>query len=202
MTQATEDPEGESRVGEVVEATTTEIVTQCHTLYVAPPLGAVVRTGGDRPIYGVVAEVSTRSIDPGRRPVAMGAGEESVEAVYNRNPQLNRLLSTEFRSLVVAHRREGRLNRYLAPLPPRIHDFVYSCGPGEVAALGEPLEFLPVLLSSPIGSPDEVTASFLRGASLSHAEPRDYLVTAGKELAVLLTGQLQRLNGILRRLST
>ena len=51
--------------------------------------------------------MSTRSIDPGRRPVAMGAGEETVEAVYDRNPQLNRLLSTEFRSLVVAHRRDG-----------------------------------------------------------------------------------------------
>ncbi len=202
MTQAAGHPESDSRVGEVVEASTTEFTTQCHALYEAPPLGAVVKSGGEDPVYGVVAEVSTRSIDPGRRPVAMGAGEETVEAVYDRNPQLNRLLSTEFRSLVVAHRRDGALNRYLAPRPPRIHDFVYECAPQEVTELGGPREFLPALLSSPIGSPDDIAASFLRRASLAHPDPRGYLVAAGKDLAVLLTGQLQRLNGILRRLST
>ena len=202
MTQDPGHAEGESRVGEVVEASTAGFTAQCHALYDAPPLGAVVKSGGADPVYGVVAEVSTRSIDPGRRPVAMGAGEESVEGVYERNPQLNRLLSTEFHAVVVAHRRDGALNRYLAPLPPRIHDFVYICAPQEVAELGGPLELLPTLLSSPVGSPDEVTASFLRGASLAHSDPRGYLVGAGKDLAALLTGQLQRLNGILRRLST
>jgi len=201
MTQTAGNSDNESRVGEVIEASTTEFATQCHKLYEAPPLGSLVKSGGENPIYGVVADVSTQSMDPGRRPVAMGSGESTVEAVYEHNPQLTRLLTTEFRSVVVGHRADGRLNRYLAPLPPRIHDFVYLCSPRELAEFSGSLEFLSILLSTHVGSPDDVTASFLRRASLAHPEPRTHLVAAGKELATLLTGQLQRLNGILRRLS-
>ncbi len=188
-------------IGEVVAASTTEFVTQCHALYEAPPLGSLVRCRGDSPIYGVVGDVTTRSIDPGRRPMALGEDEDTEEAVYQRNPQLNRLLSTEFRSVVVGHREDGRLNRYLAPLPPRIHAFVYRCDGEEMLELTGSLDFLPTLLASPIGSPDDVIAAFLRQAGQCHPEPEGFLVDAGKKLAVLLAGQLQRLNGILRRLS-
>ena len=188
-------------VGEVVEASTTEFVAQCHELYGSPPLGALVKTGGDHTVYGVVADVATRSLDPGRRPVAMGAGEADVEAIYSRNPQLGRLLSTEFRSVVVGHIADGRLNRYVAPLPPKIHDMVYPCPEEETREFSGSLHFLPLLLAVQTGSPDDVAAAFLRGASRSYADPRAFLVGAGRELASLLGGDLQRLNGILRRLA-
>ena len=187
-------------VAEVVQASTTEFVGQCHRLYEAPPLGALVRCG-DGPIYGVVGEVTTQSLDPGRRPIAMGEGEETEEAVYLGNPQLSRLLSTEFRALVVGYRADGQLHRYLAPQPPKIHSFVYECDGTEMLDFSETLDYLSILLASPVGSPDDVTASFLRLASLAHPEPSKFLVDAGKETASLLSGQLHRLNGLLRRLS-
>lgn len=196
IVQDTEKP-----VGEVVQASTTDFVAQCHALYEAPPLGALVRCGGDGPIYGVVGEVSTQSLDPGRRPIAMGQDEDTEEAVYLGNPQLSRLLSTELRALVVGYRTNGQLNRYLAPQPPRIHSFVYECDTAELLEFSQALHHLPILLASPVGSADDVTASFLRRASLAHPEPSRFLVDAGKELATLLGGQLHRLNGLLRRLS-
>ena len=192
---------GDAPVGEVVEASTTEFVAQCHELYGSPPLGALVKTGGEDTVYGVVADVITRSLDPGRRPVAMGAGEADVEAVYSRNPQLARLLSTEFRAVVVGHMQDGRLIRYVAPLPPKIHDMVYPCREEETREFSGSLHFLPLLLAVQTGSPDDVVAAFLRGASRSHADPRAFLVGAGREMASLLGGDLQRLNGILRRLA-
>ena len=188
-------------VGEVVVASTTEFVTQCHALYEAPPLGSLVRCGADSRIYAVVGDVTTQGIDPGRRPMALGEDEDSEEAVYWRNPQLSRLLSTEFRSIAVGHRNDGRLLRYLAPTPPRIHSFVYTCDPGQVLEFTGSLDFLPTLLASPVGSPDDVIAAFLRLAGRCHPEPEGFLVDAGRQIAVLLAGQLQRLNGILRRLS-
>ena len=189
-------------VGEVVQASTTEFVAQSHRLYESPTLGALVRCGGDEPIYGVVGEVTTQSIDPGRRPVAVGEGEEAEEAVYEQNPQLNRLLATEFRSVVVGYQSDGLTRRYLAPMPPRIHAFVYECDLDQVREFTGSLDFLSILLASPPGSADDVTASFLRRASVAHPEPDTFLVSAGKELATLLAGQLPRLNGLLRRLST
>ena len=199
MTEA--DRTVDAPAGEVVEAATTEFVAQCHELYGSPPLGALVKTGGDDTVYGVVAEVATRSLDPGRRPVAMGAGEADVDAIYSRNPQLGRLLSTEFRSVVVGHMAGGRLNLYVAPLPPKIHDMVYPCDGEETREFSGSLHFLSLLLSVQVGSPDDVVAAFLRGVSDSHSDPRAFLVGAGRELASLLGGDLQRLNGILRRLA-
>ena len=84
---ASVDTSDQQRVGEVVEASTSRFVVQCHELYGAPPLGSLVRSEGG--VYGVVAEVATQSLDPGRRAVAMGRGEESAEAVYRRHPQLD-----------------------------------------------------------------------------------------------------------------
>jgi len=189
------------RLGEVVEASTVEFTTQCYRLYEAPPLGSLVRCGDEDSIYGIVFESSTSSMDPARRPIARGEGEESEEAVYRSNPQLTRLLLTEFRALVVGHASDGQVRRYLAPAPPRIYSFVYPCGDEELREFSGSLDFLSILLSAPIAAQDEVVAAFLRQASASHADRKGFLVESGRALAGQLSGQLQRLNNILRRLS-
>lgn len=191
-----------NRLGEVVEASTTEFTTQCYRLYEAPSLGSLVRCGDEGPIYGIVFESSTNSMDPGRRPIARGEGEDSEEAVYRSNPQLTRLLLTEFRALVVGHVSDGQVRRYLAPTPPRIYSFVYPCGDEELREFSGSLDFVSILLSAPIAAQDEVVAAFLRLASASHRNPQKYLVESGRALAGQLGGQLQRLNNILRRLSS
>ena len=190
------------RVGEVVEATTTLFTTQCYRLYEAPPLGSLVRSGDDSPVYGIVSEVATQSMDPARHPIARGQDEDTEEGVYLSNPQLSRLLHTEFSSTVVGHQTDGRLRRYLAPLPPRIYSFVYQCSGEELRTFSTSLEFIPYLLAAPIGAPDDTIASFLRRASGHHPEPERFLIDAGKELAILLGDQLQRLNNVLRRIPT
>jgi hypothetical protein len=47
---------------------------------------------------------------------------------------------------------------------------------------------------------DEIVAAALRQMSQAHEEPHSFLVAAGKELAVLLSGQLNQLKAILGRL--
>ena len=198
MTQPNSDTTAGQRVGEVVEASTSRFVAQCHELYGAPPLGSLVRSEGG--VYGVVAEVTTQSLDPGRRAVAMGRGEDSAEAVYRQHPQLARLMSTELEAVVVAHRSGGKLSRFLAPTPPRIHEIVHACGGPELVEVAGELELLPSLLASPAGSPDDVTAAFLRQVVQAHPEPERVRLEAGRRLAGLLPGQLHRLTGILKRL--
>ena len=198
----------ELRLGEVVEASTTQIIAQCYDLYTAPPLGSLVRCGtsdaesgdGDA-VYGIVYEVTTRSIDPGRRPIARGRDEDDEEAVYESNPQLSRLLSTEFCALVVGHRQDGALYQWLAPLPPRIHSFVYACSDDDLREFSSALDFAPILLSAPIVATDDVLAAFLKTASAVHSDPGGFLLSAGRQLTPLLGGELQRLNGILRRIA-
>lgn len=198
MTQVNSGTADDTRVGEVVEASTSRFLVQCHELYGAPPLGSLVRSEGG--VYGVVAEVTTQSLDPGRRAVAMGRGEDSAEAVYRRHPQLSRLMSTELEAVVVAHRNGDELSRFLAPTPPRIHEIVHACGGPELVEVAGDLEVLPSLLASPAGSPDDVTAAFLRQVVQAHPDPERVRLEAGRRLAGLLPGQLHRLTGVLKRL--
>ena len=192
------------RLGEVIEASTTEFTTQSYDLYDAPPLGSLVRCGGSSDsgvVYGVVFEVATRSLDSARRPIARGRDEDTEADIYQENPQLNRLLTTEFRALTVGHLEQETLRRWLAPLPPRIHSFVHSCHGKELQEFAASLEFVPILLSAPTAATDDVLASFLRQAGEAHPDAEKFLIQAGRQLTPLLGDQLQRLNNLLRRLS-
>jgi len=190
------------RVGEVVEASSTQFIAQCYELYQVPSLGALVKTAdASVELYGIVYHAATSGIEPGRRPIARGKDETSEEAIYQSNPQLLKLLKSEFCGLVVGHRQDGKLYHYLPPKPARIHGFVYLCPPEEVKEFSQSFDFLNILLNArlPISS-EELVAAALRQMSQSQEDSRAFLVAAGKELALLLSGQFQQLKSILGRI--
>lgn len=191
------------KIAEVVEASTTGFIAQCYELYGLPRLGSLVKTGDARTeIYAVVCNATTSSVEPGRRPIARGKDEPSEEAVYRANPQLSRLLRSEFNALIVGHRTENKHYHHLPPAPARIHGFVYLCPPEEVRAFSTSFSFLNLLLNSrlPVAT-EEVTGAALRHMSLAHDDPRRFLVAAGKELAVLMATDFARLRIVLGRLN-
>jgi hypothetical protein len=189
------------KIGEVIEASTGEFVAECYELHTPPPLGSLVRTtDGEIDIYGVVCNASTEGIEPGRRPVARGREEADEESIYRRHPQLSRLLRTTFDMLVIGHGEAGDINHYHPPRPPRVHSFVFLCEQDEVRRFTQSLDFLTILLDAKNGSLDETISACLRRASSAHEDNRAFLVRAGKELAVNLSGELNRLNAILRRI--
>jgi len=190
------------RVGEVIAASTTDFVAQCYELYQSPPLGSLVKTK-DEPIdlYGIVYHATTGSLEPGRRPIARGKEETTEEEIYRSSPQLLKLLKSEFSALVVGHREGEKLYHYLPPKPARIHGFVYQCGLDEVKEFSQSFDFLNILINTRLPvSVDEIVAATLRQMSQAYEDPHPFLVTAGKELAVLLSGQFNQLKAILGRL--
>ena len=104
------------RIGEVVETSSTGFTAQAYDVNGEATLGSLVRTAGDDPVYAVVREVSTSSLDPGRRPVALGKDEESEEAVYRNNPQLSRLFRTDFDATIVLVPERFPLTRATTPM--------------------------------------------------------------------------------------
>ena len=195
----TEQP---ARVGEIIEASTTDFVAQCYQLYQSPPLGSLVKTGDQATtLYGIVYYTATTSLEPGRRPIARGKDEASEEAVYRSSPQLAKLLRTEFTGIVVGHKQDGELNHYLPPQPARIHGFVYLCSPEEVLEFSGSFDFLNILVNARLPvSMDELVAASLRRMSQAQEDRHAFLVAAGKELAVLLSGQFHQLKAILGRI--
>ena len=190
------------RVGEVIDATTTDFTAQCYELYQSPPLGSLVKTT-DLPLelYGLVYNAATTSIEPGRRPIARGKDETSEEAIYRQSPQLLKLLRSEFSALVIGHRQGDRLYHYLPPRTARIHSFVYLCPPGEVKEFSQSFDFLNMLINTRLPvSTDELVAACLRQMSQVYEDRHAFLVAAGKELAILLSGQFSQLKAILGRI--
>ena len=190
------------RVGEVIEASTTDFVAQCYELYQSPPLGSLVRTR-DLPVelYGIVYNASTTSLEPGRRPIARGRDEATEEEIYRSSPQLLKLLRSEFSALVVGHRQDDKLYHYLPPKPARIHGFVYLCPDGEVTEFSQSFDFLNILINAHLPvSVEELVAASLRQMSQVYEDRRAFLVAAGKELTILLSGQFNQLKAILERI--
>ena len=192
----------EERVGEVVEASTTEFIAQCYELYQIPPLGSLVKTKDQQfELYGIVHNATTTSLEPGRRPIARGKDETTEEEIYRQSPQLLKLLKSEFGVLVVGHKDNGKLYQYLPPKPAKIHSFVYRCSPDEVREFGRSFDFLNIILNTRLTVPtDELMAACIRQMSQVFEDPRPFLVAAGKELAVLLSGNLNQLKAILGRI--
>lgn len=189
------------KIGEVIEASTGQFVAECYELHSPPPLGSLVKTNdGDVEIYGVVCNAATESVDPGRRPIARGKEEVTEEGIYRQHPQLSKLLRTTFDTLVIGHGQGDELHHYLPPRPSRVHSFVYLCENDEVLSFTQSLDFLPILLNTRTGTVDEIVSACLRQASCAQDDRRAFLVKAGKEIAVLLSGDLNRLNAILRRI--
>ena len=188
------------RFGEVVEASVEQLVVQCHRLYESPPLGALVRTGGNSVIYAVVAGVATASLDPTRPVVARGANAESEAEVLREHPQLERLLRTTATLSVVGHAKDGEVHQYLPSLPPHIHAFVYVCAPEEVRDFTQRQDFVALLAETRAPAADDVLAAVLRQAAAAYDHPREFLMRAGREVASLLGQDTARLTAFLRRL--
>jgi hypothetical protein len=194
--------EQDDRAGEVIEASTTEFTAQCYELYCSPSLGCLVKTGdGSIEQYGIVYNTVTSGIEPGRRPVARGKDEASEDGIYRSSPQLLKLMRTEFSSLVAGYREEDRIFHYLPPRPARIHSFVRECGDDEIREFSRSFDFLNIIINSGISVPvEEVVAASLRRMSRVYDEPQQFLIAAGKELAVLMGSEYNRLKSILGKI--
>ena len=188
------------RVGEVIETTSTMFVAQCYQLYGAPPLGAFIRTGSPE-VYGIVYRITTEPLDSSRPVLARGEGMATEEDLYRSNPQIARLLTSRFETLIVGYCSDGIPRHFLPPLPPRVHSFVYTCIPAEVVQFTAQLDFLHLVVTSGLPVADEVAGACLREATTAHPERREFLQRAGKTLAIELASDLSRLNAILRRLT-
>jgi hypothetical protein len=199
------------KIGEVIEACTTDFVAQCYELYESPSLGCLVKTRGDvvpgqvgteDQIYGVVYKILTTGMEPGRRPIARGKEELNEDEIYRSSPQLFKLLKSEFNVLVVGFRTGDKVFQYLPPRPARIHGFVHLCVPEEVKHFSRSFDFLNILLKSRVDiAIEELVGASLREISKVHGPDKHaFIVSAGKELATLLSRDYPQLKAILKGL--
>ncbi len=189
-------------VGEVVESTTTELLAQTSALDESPPFGSFVQVAVDdgTTVFGVVAHVETAGIDPSARPILRGHGEVRDGQIYAENPDLEHVLRTTFRALIVGFSRGGTYCQYLPDHPPRLHYSVHPVPSAEVRQFTDlGLDYLGTLLNALDLPVDELIAANVRFTAAARGEP-GFANRAGRELAQLLRADYPRLTTILRRM--
>ena len=190
-----------ARVGEVVEIEGVACFrAELYRSAPAPQLGALVKIPGDAAdIFAVVSDITHESADPARKALARGEDLAEEADVFREHPQLLLLYRTILRAHVVGFRSGGAVRQHLPDAPARIHAFVHECDGADAAPFLQSFDYLRLLLGTgPLA--DEVTAACLRWLARRAGEGgRDFLVRAGKELAVILAADPNRLSAILRR---
>ena len=171
-------------IAEVIEANIETFTSQCYELYRPPPLGSLVKAG-NIPVYGIVVNITTEGLDPSRPIVARGSSATTEQEIYTQNPQLMELLCTKFRSIAVGYSHDNIL--------------VQECLPNELSDLSSNSDFIHLLLQQPEVK-DEILTAGLANIAKQTANRDEFLMRAGKTLALELTGQMARLNAILRKL--
>ena len=187
------------RLGEIIESNTNEFVTQCYELYGAPALGTIVKAGQSDPVFGIVSYTQTLALDPTRRPLPRGKDLDDESEIYEQNPQLRQLLTTEFKSMIVGYSDQGDIKLLLSPSPPRIHSFVEESSIEDVSKISADIHFLEAIIYSNHQQSDDLVASFIKRVAMIIDRP-SFINESAKKLAAILRNDTQRLNSILRRL--
>ena len=153
-----------SRAGEVVATSTTEFEAQAVELHRAPPLGALVGVHLDDGcrVYGVVAGAYTEGLDVGARPVPRATEERQNADVYRDNPDLEHVLRTCFRCVVVGFHDGRQIRHYLPAAPAPIHYSVVKCAQDEIGSFTENFGYFPLLLNARDLPIEEVLAAHVR----------------------------------------
>jgi len=185
-------------IGEVIESSTTEFIVQCWELHTSPPFGSFVRADSEPPVFGLVSNVTTRSVEPSRRPTAY---QKTAEELMMEQPQIFELLKTEFEALVIGYVDSPAIRQTLPPQPPRIHTFVRPCSIEETRRFTDHWDFLRSILSTSKAPTDELIIAAVRNAFEAHNQEIAYLVQTGKELSHLIRDDYDRLHSIIRRVA-
>lgn len=189
-------------IGWVLRSSTVGFAVGCRVLQPnVPQFGDLVKVPVSEglTIFGLIYDVQVRD-DPAVRQLIL-AGEMEAEAILDQRE--NRLVPIELSVLVVGYQYQGEAPvQGLPPQPPISLDTMTLCDDAEVRAFTEGLDFLRLVLNAAQIPGDELLIAHLQHAAAVRPTEtrRAFLIRAGRELARLLSFDLVRLDGILRRI--
>ena len=189
------------RIGEIIETSTVGFWAESSALHDLPPLGALVtvEVPDVGTLFGIVAFGQTAGIDEGRKAVRRGNDEVFDGAIYDRHPELTRILRTTFRVVTVGYAgADGRPRHHLPPAPPPLHYSVSRCDRATVARFtDEPRYFAIVAASEGEVAPEQLLAAHIRAVYADRGHDQVWLEGAGRQVARLLKRDYDRLLTVL-----
>lgn len=189
-------------LGRVLRATTTGFTVGCPASVVEsgearPQFGNWVRAkrpNGDT-IYGLIYNIAIED-DPFIRQIVAADVQQSE---ILKDQQQKHQVPLEVSVLAAGYGRGLDVNHRLPPQPPGALDDVQTCNAAEVVRFTQRHDWLRTVLASQDIPVDQLIAAALRRAAEARppGERDAYLISAGRELARLLSVDVVRLEGIL-----
>lgn len=189
-------------IGWVLRSSTVGFTVGCRVLQPSvPQFGDLVKVplpGLETAIFGLIYDVQVKD-DPAVRQLIL-AGEMEAETVLDQRE--NRLVPIEISVLVVGYQDNEAIFQGLPPQPPLSLDLLMMCDDSELRTFSRELSYLRLTLNAVQIPAEELLVAHLRRAANAHPPEtrRQFLVSAGRELARLLNNDLLRLESILRRI--
>jgi hypothetical protein len=189
-------------IGWVLRASTVGFTVGCRVLQPSvPQFGDLVKVplpDDDACIFGLIYDVQVQD-DPAVRQLIL-AGEMEPEAILDQRE--NRLVPIEISVLIVGHQRARKIVQGLPPQPPVSLDILTMCDEADIRTFTKQLDYVRLVLNASQIPADELLIANLRQAAAAHPPEirTQFLLNAGRELARLLSFDLVRLDGILRRI--
>ncbi len=185
--------------GEVIYTSTTEIIGQCRQNCRPPDFGSFIRVGKEAPCIGVVYNAETTSIDPNRRPMALGLPEDQLPQAY---PQLASLLRSQFHALLVGLMDKDGFQYCLPRTPPTLHAQVNECLDDEIRTVSQDLGFLRLIYASGKSSTEDLLLSVSRCMIEAQGWKREEAIRIGKAVSEIYRDDYDTLKRIINRLES
>ncbi len=147
-------------------------------------------------IYGLIYNIH---IDDDPLVKQMVLAENVTEEVV-RDHRNHRIVPIEMSVLSIAYRASDRYVRHsLPPRPPMSLDPVCLCTDEEIQEVMLRFDFFPIVFNSQVPSEQLLAAALMiAAATLPEEQQYNYLVSAGREAGRLLSGDMARLDNLLR----
>jgi hypothetical protein len=189
---------GEKSVGEVLGSSVGVFTGELLEVGNVPALGTVVRAAAETDVFGVISNLETDTVFPGRTPTRYGLPPDEL---VRRHPELAELITTKFAATVVGYRSGDSVAVGSPGKPVGLYTPVYIAGPGDVIALGDDRRIVRFLVSSDAGDDDGFLLAALVNLAGARSERAGFLEDACRELSRLLSADYLRLEYLLDSLS-
>lgn len=182
---------------EIIESTLQTWRAQSWKWDTFPPFGSLITIeSGNRTIFGIVCQIETGSMDPGRYPFPY---QKTEEELLREQPQIFEFLRTTFVCLTVGYQEHGTITYQLAPQPPKIHAFARAATPEEAATFFADNRYLHLIFNfaHQVTNIDELLLAVLkqRNTKLSAATVKEL----ADSFALLTGNDYRRLKLLLQR---
>ncbi|MDX9753270.1 MAG: hypothetical protein RBU29_04870 [bacterium] len=185
--------------GEVIYTSTTEITGQSLPGSPPFPFGSFGIAGVPEGCACVVYHVETTSLDPHRRPTALGLPEEQIAQKY---PHLAQLLKNQFQAILIGEWHAQQFVYGLPATPPPMHAHVRLCTQEEIQRISQQPGFLRYLHDCGKSAPEELLLTVCRAMIRAHNHQRAEFVRIGKALSDLYRDDYDTLRRLITRLET